>query len=714
LAQALGELTRERAFQRVLLRGLSQEDVGRFIELTSGLSPPQALVRAVHTQTEGNPLFVNEVVRLLVQEGELSPQSLAERRSWTVRIPEGVREVIGRRLNRLSQRCNEVLMVASVIGREFTLEQLGRLVEDLSEDGLLDVLEEGLAARVIEELPRAMGRYQFTHALTQETLTGELSLTRRVRLHARIAQALEELYGTRAVAHAAELAYHYGEAEAVLGTNKLVHYSLLAGESALASYAWEEALAHFQRGLAAKEAQPVDEESAAMLFGLGRAQAALGGSYEESWANLYPAFCYYEQRADGPRATAMMEWLWAPSMSDYFDLERRALRLVPPDSREAAHVFSRSALISYIVDSDYEATRRALDCALEVARREGDTFLEMWTLERASHVARTQMQWQEALDLALSAIRLASSANNLAAEATAHFHVTCELLRRGDLERARQHAARALQVAERLRQRARLNYALSATHRVAQAQGHFHVARRDLERLLSMASHNYLEALADSALLEANVSGPEVARSYLQRVAEHLVERLQERGHRFYGSFPLALYFESIPLAARMVGLAEHLELAGTSAKAVLALPNAMPCEVLSSRVTLGLIAVERNDVQDARVQYQALQPHAGMASPGSGVLLDRVLGLLAGTMGDPDRAAGHFEAALAFARKAGFRPELAWTCCDYADLLLGRNSPGDPERATSLLDESLAVAQELGMRPLVERVNSRQKMLKA
>jgi predicted ATPase len=84
-----------------------------------------------------------------------------------------VREVIGRRLNRLSQRCDETLTTASVIGQEFELRQLTPLVEDMTENRLLEVLEEALSARVIEELPQVVGRYQFTHALIQETLTEE-------------------------------------------------------------------------------------------------------------------------------------------------------------------------------------------------------------------------------------------------------------------------------------------------------------------------------------------------------------------------------------------------------------------------------------------------------------------------------------------------------------------------------------------------------------
>ena len=206
------------------------------------------MVEAVHRQTEGNPLFVTEVVRLLAQEGELGQGETGQRDSWSVRIPEGVREVIGRRLDRLSERCNETLTIASVIGREFALEHLGPLIEDMTDDRLLEVLEEALSARVIEELPRTVGRYQFTHALIQETLAGELTTTRRVRLHARIAEALEYTYGEEAEDHASELAHHFAEAVTITGAEKLVRYSLIAGDRMLAAYGWEEALAHFQRG----------------------------------------------------------------------------------------------------------------------------------------------------------------------------------------------------------------------------------------------------------------------------------------------------------------------------------------------------------------------------------------------------------------------------------------------------------------------------------
>ena len=137
----------------------------------------------------------------------------------------------------MSLRCNEALTVASILGREFTLDQLSPLVEEVSEDRLFEELEEALAARVVEELSQSVGRYQFTHALIQETLAAELSLTRRVRLHARIAQTLEDLYGDDAESHAVELAHHFAQAQTLTGPEKLARYSLMAGDRALAFYA---------------------------------------------------------------------------------------------------------------------------------------------------------------------------------------------------------------------------------------------------------------------------------------------------------------------------------------------------------------------------------------------------------------------------------------------------------------------------------------------
>jgi predicted ATPase len=203
LFHTLGELIRQRHYRRVFLQGLGLDEVGQIMAGMRNINPPLELVSMVYQHTEGNPLFVGEVVRLLAQEGLLAPERLEDLKNWDFRLPEGVREVIGRRLDRLSGECNQVLITAAVIGREFSLGLLQALMEDSSagswevatEEQLLGTLEEALGARIIGEVPGVSSRYQFSHTLIQETLVGELSTTRKVRLHACIAQALEQLYG---------------------------------------------------------------------------------------------------------------------------------------------------------------------------------------------------------------------------------------------------------------------------------------------------------------------------------------------------------------------------------------------------------------------------------------------------------------------------------------------------------------------------------------
>ena len=119
-------------------------------------------------------------------------------------------------------------------------------------------------------------------------------------------------------------------------------------------------------------------------------------------------------------------------------------------------------------------------------------------------------------------------------------------------------------------------------------------------------------------------------------------------------------------------------------------------------------------DAKMAEEHYFALQSSPAMMAIRFVISSDRLLGLLSQTMGDLDRATTHFEAALAFCRKAGYRPELAWTCCDYADALRERDGEGDRAKAVALLDDSLGISSGLGMRPLMERVLSRREILKA
>ncbi len=169
-----------------------------------------------------------------------------------------------------------------------------------------------------------------------------------------------------------------------------------------------------------------------------------------------------------------------------------------------------------------------------------------------------------------------------------------------------------------------------------------------------------------------------------------------------------------IPLVGRLTGSDERFTIAEEAAAAVLSSPSATPIAAIGARLGLALLAVQRNDTVAAAAQYSALKSSRVHTTCDGLVSNDRVLALLAHTTDRLDKAADHFEDALAFCRKAGYSPELAWTCCDYADTLLQRNEPGDRAQAMALLDESLAISRELGMRPLMERVLSRREILSA
>ena len=152
----------------------------------------------------------------------------------------------------------------------------------------------------------------------------------------------------------------------------------------------------------------------------------------------------------------------------------------------------------------------------------------------------------------------------------------------------------------------------------------------------------------------------------------------------------------TIAVTSRITGAADRSEVARAYAETVLSSPDALPMDILGARLGLALLAVQAGDATAAEEQYAALRSHRGMMELAGNICIGRALGLLAHTIGKLDEAVAHFEDALAFCRKAGYRPELAWTCCDYADMLLdpstgsGRADSENRPKASALLDESL------------------------
>ena len=299
LFHTLGELTRQRLFLRIPLRGWSQDEVGRFIRLAGDLVSPRELTELIHSQTGGNPLFVGEVVRLLEQEQLLSSDRVADLRSWSFRLPDGIREAIGRRMHNLSQDCNLVLAVASVVGKEFSIQLLERLA-GLSEERLLEALEEALDAGVIQELLSPPGRYQFAHVLIQQAVASQMSITRQARLHLRIAQTLEEMHGSGSDAYADELSHHFIKGNEL---HKACEYAVKAGDSACDIYAWERAIGYYETALMLMERLNLDaSQQAEMLEKLAEATSFSRGKgaviYLEKALSLYQTLGIARKVAD--------------------------------------------------------------------------------------------------------------------------------------------------------------------------------------------------------------------------------------------------------------------------------------------------------------------------------------------------------------------------------------------------------------------------------
>jgi DNA-binding SARP family transcriptional activator len=694
LSQTLAELARERLFDRLPLRGLSEQDVATFIEASAGPVPPPELVDRIYQQTDGNPLFVTEVVHLLEQEGKLAAETVPDGRGWSFRVPEGLREVIGRRLDRLSDRCNRVLQLAAVIGREFRLDQLTPLV-DLSEEELLGVAEEALAARIVVEPPGTAGCYRFVHVLFQDTLLEELSTTRRVRLHGQIAETLEALYGEQAEAHASALAYHFAAAESLLGPERLVHYSRLAGEQAFAAHAYEDAIAHFQRALSAREGSPIDDEIADLTVALvhseflGRERYDLG----EALDRLHRAFGYYAAAGRTQRAVDLAAYpfplVYRPTGVP--ELLTRALDLAPPGSLDAGRILANTGRFLGTNVGDYEAAADAFHRALEIARHHDDLALERRILVLAARVDWWHLRFDRSVARSMRALELARDADDQQTELYARAWLVREAATRGDLAEARAHAAVSLELADRLRERYWLATARVNGLWLAYLEGDWDEARRYSDAGLTLQPRD-ARNLGLRALLEYELGDAGAGDACVERLLQAM--RRTEPG----STVEHAMTAATIALAGRITARQDRFAEAEAAADTALAAAIRFPIFDVYARLGLAIIAVQRGDTAAARELYQMLKPRAGTLLILAAMAADRLLGLLALTMGELETATAHFDAALAFCGRAGYRPEYARTAFDYARALAAKAGPGDERRSAALRDEGLAIARACRM----------------
>ncbi len=244
LAAALVEWDRERLVTRVRLERFQLEETGALLASLFGqekVSPEFAQV--VHRETEGNPFFIEEVVKALIEQGQIyrAGDGWDRKEVRDLTIPQSVKTAIGRRLDRLSPACADAIHTAAAVGKAFSFEELAAS-SAAAEDALLDAIDEACAAQLLQ--PRGAEGFAFTHDKIREVLIEELNPIRRRRLHQRIGEGLEKLYGAEAAGHAEKLAFHFAESGDL---ERGLRHGMEAGRQAERLFALDEALGYYER-----------------------------------------------------------------------------------------------------------------------------------------------------------------------------------------------------------------------------------------------------------------------------------------------------------------------------------------------------------------------------------------------------------------------------------------------------------------------------------
>lgn len=708
LSETLGELTREQPLQRLFLHGLSREDVTSFLTVTTGLTPPPALVEAVHTQTEGNPLFLTEVVRLIVQEGELTPERMQSSQSTPIGIPAGVREVIGKRLNRLSSPCNQLLTMAAVIGREFDFKEAARLVDTQSEEQTLDLLEEAEAARVIEAVPQAIGRYQFTHALIRATLYDEVTTARRVRLHRRIGAVLEELYATNLEPYLAQLAHHFSEAAQSEDVEKAIAYSERAGVQAMALLAYEEAVHHYTRALQALVSQQSVNamQHCKLLLALGEAQRKAGDVPHALDTFQRAAAIARVHAAPAELAAAALgfeETSWRPGLPGDAAVQMltEALEMLgESESTRKARLLGSLARALTFTRAFAQATHVEQQ-AVEMARRIGDPATLAATLKAQFYVPLRPEDIPTRLANVVELIRLGEATDDREMMLFAHAWRLFNLMELGDIQAVDHYIEVHRRLAEKLRQPFYLY--VNTTFRAMRAMfaGCFEASEHLAQQALAIGQRlRGQDALGLFGIQMFTLRREQGRLQEMAPVVRHFVQTYPETS-----TWRPGLAFIYSELGYEQEARTEFEHFAANNFAHISRDALWVTCLVYLSEVCAFL-----GDAGPATTLYQCLLPYDGsnlLVGPTAACYgaASRYLGLLAATMGRWEEAQRHFEDALTMNSRMGARPWLAHTQYAYAQMLLTRGHPDDGDKAAGLLGEALVISQALGMHALAERV---------
>jgi DNA-binding SARP family transcriptional activator len=665
LTSALAELVREPHTTQITLGGLSELDVGEYVELAAGTQPTRELVAAIHAETEGNALFVAEVVRLLQAEDALGDPAAARR------IPPGVRAVIGQRLARLEPACRELLASASVLGREFALDVLARL-GGLDRDALLDALDEAVSERALVDVPRSPGRLRFAHALIRDTLYDDLAPMRRLRLHERAGAALEAAYAGDLAPHLSAVAQQYVAAAPAGSVDKAIDYARRAGDQAASQLAFEEAVRHYETALTLVDEGVVRCE---LLLALGEARARAGDQRagKEAMAEAaqlaerhglrehlgraalgYGGRIIWEVSRDDPRLVPLLERaIEAQGDADGALRVRLLARLAGGPLRDASFPPQRKAALS--------------EEALAMARRLGDDATLAYALHGYVLGHHSPDHTRTQLEVATELVEVARRAGDKERTFDGHEERFDALVELGDVAAARRELAAMQQVARELRQPSQAWLVTAHEALLALLAG----ALDDAERLVHAARDLGEGPQSWNAAVTYRL------QLYVLRREQGRLAEIEELVRASVAEYPTYLIFRCV-LAHVLCQTGSHDEaraaLAGLAPDRFASLP--FDEEWLVSTGLLADAASALGEVEQAEVLYELLAPYEDRIAISypevSTGAVARNLGVLAAMIGRRDEARRHFAAAVALHRRIGARTWLARTERDASSLLEG------------------------------------------
>ncbi len=748
LARAVEELNRRRLARAITLRRLDEEGLAAMLRALSGYEPPPQLVRVLYTETEGNPFFAEEVVKHLADEGRLFDVQGRWRDDLEVGetdVPESIRMVLARRLQRVSEDCRRMLTAAAVIGRRFTLGVLDA-ASGIESDALLDALDEAERAHIIvSSAEDSVAAFTFNHELTRQTLLSQISVARRQRLHLRVAESTERLHAHAQQGHAADVAYHLSQAGAIAEPDKTAQYLALTGDHALAAAAFEDALRHYEHALSLVA---IDDRRARANLTYKRGLALRGiGRWDEALVCWRESIRLYRTSQDMEHlsrvySTICQQLIWSGRFLEA--LEMSVEGLVAVGSRPSA---DRALLLSFAgltlgLAGFYAPAKRMIAAAGSLsAELQDDHLLGKTLLHKAMlHFAYAQMPQQlEASDRAIALLKAAGDRWELA---NAMWMKQLPLLASGRFGEVQRLGAELEPLASRLGHLGALMFAtrIGALVRVMQTgdlQQYEESVRREVAssetgEMVPIESGAYgalagakfwrgdweeaLRLQAESARLEPGGVLAGMDHAGLLIFCAYAGRGEQARAildGKIHGAAP------DIPLR-RSVSLLIHIMRAGRSAglgpmtafrmlrarrtPSLRPLRLGQPCPIGSAQFLLTAIEalfLLGEQARAGKLYRSALalrESSRSMIRGGAERLMETVLGIAATAAERWDRAEEHFTTAMRQAEELPHRVEQPDARAWYARMLLARGKAGDSEKARQLLRDAIAMYRDMGM----------------